>query len=344
MIPPSRGIDFVILTGPLGSGKTTLLEHLLHQDDTGSGTAVIVNEAGAVNIDGAVLVESANGLVIETLSNGCVCCSLGNDLVATVQDLVETRARMDLPPFERIILECSGLSMPGEVVRSLAGLAHMQMVVSIICMYDCSRPPLAGAQFDAVAAQLSAANSVVLTKVDTVDKDALDIARVTVERINPFATIIDEQSQHIRSHKAFLNASQRPLGTSLPQRKLVLASAHPRIHVYQAQLAEPDPGDAIDWLENVTGSLGEKLLRCKALISTAERDLLMQTVGTAFSAPRLLRTPPSGRSVAIFITQDCALEALSQIPSPFTINWCISTREKELLGNQEVRDAYLGGH
>jgi G3E family GTPase len=321
MIPPSRGIDFFILTGLLGSGKTTLLEYLLHQEETGSGTAVIVNEAGAVNIDGAVLVESANGLVIETLSNGCVCCSLGNDLVSTVQELIETRAQMDLAPFERIILECSGLSIPGEVVRSLAGLAHLQMTVSIVCAYDCSRPPLAGAQFDAVAAQLSAANSVVLTKLDAVDQEALSNARVTVERVNPFAAIIEEKLQSTRSQRAFLDASQCPLDTSLPQRKLILATAHPRIHVYQAQLTEPDPGDAIDWLENVAGCLGEKLLRCKALISTPERDLLMQTVGTTFSAPRLLRKQTSGRSVAIFITQDCDLKELSQIPCTFTVSW-----------------------
>ncbi|ENB9667500.1 MULTISPECIES: CobW family GTP-binding protein [Pseudomonas] len=326
MIPPSRGIDFFILTGPLGSGKTTLLEQLLHQEESGSGTAVIVNEAGVVNIDGAVLVESANGLVIETLSNGCVCCSLGNDLVSTVQDLIETRARMDLPPFDHIILECSGLSMPGEVVRSLAGLAHLQMAVSIICAYDCTHPPLGGTQLSAAAAQLSAAQTVVLTKIDEVDQKMVSDARSKVEYINPFATIVEELSQSVRSEKAFAAASHRPLDEPLPQRKLMLATAHPRIHVYQARLSEPDPGDAIDWLENITGCLGEKLLRCKALISTPERDLLMQTVGTAFSAPRLLRRQPEGNSVAIFITLDCNLDDLTQIPCAFSVSWLEEAR------------------
>ena len=321
MYPPSKGIDFIILTGPLGSGKTTLLEHLLHQQEAVAGTAIIVNEAGAVNIDGAVLVESANGLVIETLSNGCVCCSLGNDLVTTVQTLIESRARMDLPPFDRIILECSGLSMPGEVVRSLAGLAHLQMAVSIVCTYDCTKPPLHDDQFDAVAAQLSAANTVVLTKIDTAAAAALVSARTTIERGNPFATVIEEKSQDERSHRAFTDVSKRPLDTSLMQRKLVLATAHPRIRVYQAQLNQPDAGDAIDWLENVTGCLGEKLLRCKALISTPQRDLLMQTVGTAFSAPRLLRKQADGRSVAIFITRDCAAHQLRDIPCAFEVSW-----------------------
>lgn len=326
MVPPSRGIDFFILTGPLGSGKTTLLEHLLHSEESGTGTAVIVNEAGAVNIDGAILVESVNGLVIETLSNGCVCCSLGNDLVSTVQDLIETRAKLDLPPFNRIILECSGLSMPGEVVRSLAGLAHLQMAVSIICTYDCSHPPLQGVQFDAVAAQLGAAHTVVLTKMDTATGQELSDARATMERINPFATLVEEESPAVRSQRAFLDASRRPMDTTLVQRRLVLATAHPRIHVFQALLAEPNPGDAIDWLENITGCLGEKLLRSKTIISTPEHDLLMQTVGTAFSAPRLLRKQPTGQSIAIFITQDCNLDQLAQVPSAFTVDWLEEAR------------------
>lgn len=321
MIPPSRGIDFFILTGPLGSGKTTLLEQLLNQEEAGSGTAVIVNEAGAVNIDGAVLVESANGTVIETLSNGCVCCSLGNDLVSTIQDLIEARARMDLPPFHRIILECSGLSIPGEVVRSLAGVAHLQMAVSIVCTYDCTRPPLLENQFEAVAAQLSAASTVVLTKLDQGDQRAMREARSTVERVNPFAAIVEETSPAARSQRAFADAAKRPLDTTLPQRKLVLASPHPRIRVYHAQLTEPDPGDAIDWLENITGCLGEKLLRCKTLISTPEGDLLMQTVGTAFSAPRLIRKKPASQSVAIFITQDCALAELERVPCMVALEW-----------------------
>ncbi|WP_449433797.1 GTP-binding protein [Pseudomonas putida] len=321
MIPPSKGIDFFILTGPLGSGKTTLLEHLFQHDEAGSGTVVIVNEAGAVNIDGAVLVDSVNGLTIEMLSNGCVCCSLSNDLVSTVQDLIESRARMNLPPFERIILECSGLSIPGEVLRSLNGLAQLQMAVGIICTYDCSSPPLDGEQFKAVAAQLSAAHTVVLTKLDMVSRVAQKEARETVTRLNPFALVIEEQSLSLRSESAFSSAALRSTEAITPDPKVLIALPHPRINVYHAQLKDAELDDVLDWLENITGSLGEKLLRNKTLIAVESTTVLMQTVGTTFSAPRKLKKTNDARSIAIFITQDCTLEELTKIPRSFEADW-----------------------
>src|ERR1700760_2454825 len=82
------GPQFVIVSGALGSGKTSLLEALLACEDA-SDTAVIVNEAGEINIDGAVLSESGRGMSMATLSNGCVCCSMTSDLVTTAQDLVQ---------------------------------------------------------------------------------------------------------------------------------------------------------------------------------------------------------------------------------------------------------------
>ena len=107
---PARGsslIDFTVLTGFLGSGKTTLLRDFLAMQE-GAGTAVIVNEVGEIGLDGAILAESAGGLRLAMLANGCVCCALGSDLADTVQRLLESQAE---PP-RRIVLETSGLSKP----------------------------------------------------------------------------------------------------------------------------------------------------------------------------------------------------------------------------------------
>lgn len=329
MIPPSKNIDFIVLTGPLGSGKTTLLEQLFNHHDIGTGTAVIVNEAGAINIDGAVLVESTNGLIIETLSNGCVCCSLGNDLVFTVQTLLESRAKMDLPPFDRIILECSGLSMPGQVLRSLTGLAHLQMSVSIVCTYNCKRPPFDNAECFPVAAQLSAAQAVVLTHTDRASPADLQMAQTTIAQINPMTSIINEPDLGQRSHLAFLSAAHRQNERPVLQNLMLSpTTAHPRISVFQATLPAIELEDVIEWLENITGAIGERLLRCKALIPGDPCDVLIQTIGTTFSAPRALRKQLNRQGIALFITQDCTLNELRNVPADFEVQWANNFKQE----------------
>jgi len=80
--------EFVLLTGFLGSGKTTLLRDFLEGPEA-ADTAVIINEAGEINIDGAIIAETGRGLPVALLSSGCVCCSVSNDLLYTIEALVE---------------------------------------------------------------------------------------------------------------------------------------------------------------------------------------------------------------------------------------------------------------
>ena len=159
-------INFVVLTGFLGSGKTTLLRHFLPRPEA-ADTAVIVNEAGEVGLDGALLRETAAGVPMATLSNGCICCQMGNDLKTTVDALLWAE-RPGAGPLRRIVLETSGLSKPGPVLRQLAGLAEHRMRVSVVATYDAARG-LAAAAFAEAAAQWAAAHRIVVTKADTVD-------------------------------------------------------------------------------------------------------------------------------------------------------------------------------
>jgi hypothetical protein len=87
----AKATELIIVAGKLGSGKTSLIEPLLLSGDAGNSTAVIVNEAGAINIDRAILTESARGVPLAKLSNGCVCCSLTDDLVITVEAVFPVR-------------------------------------------------------------------------------------------------------------------------------------------------------------------------------------------------------------------------------------------------------------
>ena len=101
MIPVS------VITGFLGSGKTTLLARLL-RDPAMSRTAVIINEFGAVGLDHD-LIETSDESFIQ-LSNGCLCCNVRSDLVLTLGDLAARRAAGTVPPFERVVIETTGLA------------------------------------------------------------------------------------------------------------------------------------------------------------------------------------------------------------------------------------------
>ena len=90
--------DFILLTGALGSGKTTLLRDFLATPEA-ADTAVIVNEAGEIDIDGAILGETDSKLPMALLANGCVSCSIANELLYTVEALVASRTT----PFRRIV-------------------------------------------------------------------------------------------------------------------------------------------------------------------------------------------------------------------------------------------------
>ena len=82
-----EALDFFVLTGFLGSGKTLLLRDFLQMPEA-ADTAVIVNEAGEIGLDGIVLRESGDNLSMATLSNGCVCCQIGSDLAFTIDRLI----------------------------------------------------------------------------------------------------------------------------------------------------------------------------------------------------------------------------------------------------------------
>ncbi|MFL9898940.1 GTP-binding protein [Paraburkholderia fungorum] len=319
------GPQFVIVSGSLGSGKTSLLEALLHSEDA-SDTAIIVNEAGEINIDGAVLSESARGLSMATLSNGCVCCSMTSDLVTTVQDLMQFRRTAGKPLLSRIILECSGLSRPGPIVSSLQELADLRFRLHLITTYDCSRPAMEIGDFDDAVAQLAAANTIVLTKVDLVSSDKREEALRAVADVNPFAHVVNEFSASIRAREAFRPRSSGSIArgdaTSVsPERRRLL---HPRIRVFRAKLsADVSLDGALDWLENIAGALGDRLLRIKAIVPGENQSdrILLQSVGTTFSAPRLLldgRCAPLG---AIIIARDCGREDLNEVATEQQVSW-----------------------
>ncbi|BBK32838.1 G3E family GTPase [Stella humosa] len=286
------GTDFHILCGFLGSGKTTLLLDFLAGQDA-ADTAVLVNDVGRIDVDGAVVGRSSTGLPVAMLPNGCVCCSIGNELVASVETLVADRDDAGLPPFRRMILECSGLSRPGPIVRSLGDLGRHDFRVRVLATFDAGQGAAHAVHFEEAAAQLAAAQTIVLSKLDLDGAGPVEAAAAAARAINPFARLVAEPDRAARAAAAFTghgpSAAVPPAPTVVGLRGLL----HPRIAVFLATVPPGRPWEAIaHWIEDLAARCGDRLLRVKGLVAVAGVDgpVLVQGVGTIFSPP--VRMPP----------------------------------------------------
>src|SRR5690242_16005720 len=128
-------IPVTVVTGLLGAGKTTLIRRFLASPE-GQGTAVIVNEFGAVGIDDALMRGAAEQTIL--LGNGCLCCITRTDLQLALRQLVVDRDRGAVPSFSRVIIETSGLADPGPILqtfstdRALGGEFHVDVLLAVV--------------------------------------------------------------------------------------------------------------------------------------------------------------------------------------------------------------------
>jgi G3E family GTPase len=182
-------IPVTILTGFLGSGKTTLLKRFL-QTPEGYGTAVVVNEFGAVGIDDALLRSSTDQTTL--LGNGCLCCNARSDLQNALRQLVVERERGQIPDFRRVVIETSGLADPSPILqtfatdRALGDAFHVETVVT--CADAVTGLETLGWSAEA-RKQTILADVLVVTKTDLADEATSAAVSGKLRDLNPRAAI-----------------------------------------------------------------------------------------------------------------------------------------------------------
>ena len=180
-------IPATILTGFLGAGKTTLLKRVLTEAH-GRKIAVIENEFGEENIDNDILVAETEEQVIQ-MSNGCVCCTIREDLRSTLSDLAARRRKGELD-FERVIIETTGLADPGPVAQTFFmddEVAESFLLDSIVTLVDAKHAP---GQLDTrqeARRQVGFADRIFISKTDLVEPAAVDALVHRLKHMNPRA-------------------------------------------------------------------------------------------------------------------------------------------------------------
>ncbi len=274
-------IPALILAGWLGSGKTTLVDHLLAQAQAeGVRLAIISNEFGDTGIDRALLDAGEEGFV--ELDGGCVCCRLSDALGETVEQIV----RATRP--DRLVLECSGVALPGEVVVQfwrppVSDLISDEVVVVVV---DAERaaadPPPAE---DTFVEQLEAADLVLLNKRDLVDDAGLARAHALVEELTGGQPVLVSERSRVEPSLLF-----PPDPEGLRQRRRdPEAPGHDHEHQHErfntTELFFDGVHEAADVLAKVSA---QHAIRAKGFVRTPLGLRVLQGVG-----PRLELTEPT---------------------------------------------------
>jgi len=181
-------IPVCVLTGFLGSGKTTLLARLLASPDF-ARTAVIINEFGEVGLDHELIETSDESFV--TLQTGCLCCSIRGDLVLTLADILRRRDEGTVTPFDRVVIETSGLADPAPILHAVMGddaLAERLTLAGVVTTVDAVNGADTLARQPESLKQVAVADRLVLTKTDLVaEQPAAVLERLAA--LNPSAPV-----------------------------------------------------------------------------------------------------------------------------------------------------------
>ncbi len=182
----SAPLPVTLLSGFLGAGKTTVLNALLNNAD-GLRFAIVENEFGAINIDSQLISRQSGGII--ELTNGCVCCTVNDDLVRGLLDLAARRASGDLA-FDWIVIETTGLADPGAVAQTFFAAPELRddfMLDGIVVVVDALHAWQQLDEHTVVQRQVGFADRLLLAKCDLVESLVIAELSQRLNRINPRA-------------------------------------------------------------------------------------------------------------------------------------------------------------
>ena len=299
----SPKIPVTVLGGWLGAGKTTMVNRMLAAAT--ERIAVIVNDVGEINIDGALInTGDPNSDDIVELTNGCICCKVGDDLYAT---LAELSRRTPAP--ERVIVEASGVAEP----RQAAGfLDHPRFTVDAVISlaaaggfeHRSSGPPYGSL----MRAQLAGADLVVATKLDLLDADEARSSALDELRQFTKARVIASSDDPEWMNAVMLGSHDNEFHQTTDGSSVPVATATWR------------PNGIADAIALKSALRSSGLLRAKGSLATNQGDLIIHLAGERVTASALLEGDPVGAIVLIGESFDQVTAAVEHLDSAVEAN------------------------
>jgi G3E family GTPase len=336
-------IPVTLVTGFLGSGKTTLINAGLKSPDLAK-TVVVVNEFGAVGLDHQLYTSSNDAVVV--LENGCLCCTVKSDLIATMNSLYHDRARGDLPDFNNVVIETTGLAEPGPVIQAFLSeptLDGLYRIVNVVTVVDAVNWEATSQNHGEALRQVALADDLLISKLDLAESDAYADLSVRLRAMNPAARIskFDANTEFvapllmhkgfdaadlmadptewlsIASYEVYVQKNEESDGESNQDVPSHLAANGIESFVFTR--TKPITREELQFLlDGIGQNLGPSLLRVKGLINILEepgKPAVVQGVQHLLHNVTWLEKWPTAdeRTRIVFITQGIARDKLKEM-------------------------------
>jgi G3E family GTPase len=324
-----RKFPITLLTGFLGSGKTTLLNRLL-SEATNEKIAVVVNEFGEISLDHLLVAQSTDEIV--ELANGCLCCALRSDIVHTLFGLFAARVRGEIAPFDRALIETSGMADPAPILHTLftdPALAPRFTLDGVVVTVDAVNGSSTLDRHIEAVKQVAAGDFLLITKADIASPADVEQLKSRIRGLNPGAVI--EQ----RAGAASPVANAFGIGSAHDRLKDIDAWIEGHDHAHHDHRAVEGEhtsetrsltltldkavrwSDLNRWIGRLQELRGPGLLRLKGLVNIAEKPgtpLVLHAVQHVFHPPMFLPEWPSGDHCTrlVFILHQTPEEAIAE--------------------------------